>query len=351
MVRPDQDAAGRLLEGSSDRSPRGMTIRTRSNLSDRTRLTGCTEPASRDVPLREAGYHSGTMRRHTLTFRVAALGALLANCSPGVQAIPPTQGPIATDVKSATDASTARYLRLSVGLYRYRLTGNTHIQPQETGDTVPGIVRSEALVSVRVVGSNTDSSLTALVSVDSIRISREGPVVPPSTTPVVRLDSVLRVIFTPQGNTTEVLLTDSLCAYSEFVTIAQDLVLPKIPNEINLPTNGSYGDTLTIRGCRAGITIETVTVRKLRNSQRIPVELALQEQSIVQGSGLIRRDSLTVTGSVSTAGTVIFPAGDRLPLHVNSKSDGLITVRLGSKQNVFRQTSTLNLQRDSATVY
>jgi hypothetical protein len=27
VVRPDKDAAGRLLEGASDRSPRGMTVR------------------------------------------------------------------------------------------------------------------------------------------------------------------------------------------------------------------------------------------------------------------------------------------------------------------------------------
>ena len=287
------------------------------------------------------------MRRHTLTFQVAALGTLLANCSPGVQAIPPTQGPIGIDVKPTADASTARYLRLSAGLYRYRLTENTHVQLQEAGDTAPGIVRSEALVSVHIVGSDTNSSFTVLVSIDSIRISREGPVPPPSMTPVTRLDSVLRVIFTPQGNVTEVLLTDSLCAYSEFVAIAQDLVLPKIPSEVNLPTNGSYSDTITVHGCRAGTTIKTVSVRTLKNSQRIPAELTLQERSIIQGSGLIRRDSLSITGSVSTAGTVIFPAGDRLPLHTNSKSDGLITVQLGSKQSVFRQTSTREVQRDS----
>jgi len=39
--RPDQDAVGRLLEGPSNRTPRGMTVRMKY-LSDRTRLIGCT---------------------------------------------------------------------------------------------------------------------------------------------------------------------------------------------------------------------------------------------------------------------------------------------------------------------
>ena len=36
----DKDAAGRLLEGASDRTPREMTVTIAIRLSDRTRLTG-----------------------------------------------------------------------------------------------------------------------------------------------------------------------------------------------------------------------------------------------------------------------------------------------------------------------
>ena len=287
------------------------------------------------------------MRLHISALQVAVLAALLANCTPGVRSMPPSQGPIASDVKPPANVPTARYLRLSAGLYRYRLIESTHVQLQEPGDTVPGIVRTDALVSVLVVPSDTDSSFLALVSIDSIRIRRDGPVPPPSMTPLVRLDSVLRVIFTPRGNVTQVLLTDSLCTYSELVTIAQDLLVSRIPNEVTVPANISYSDTLTVRGCRAGATIETVSVRKLSSSEGIPVELALQQQSTIRGSGSIRRDSLIITGPVLTSGTVMFQEGNRLPSHVKTRSDGLITVQLGSKETVFRQVSTRELQRDS----
>ena len=142
------------------------------------------------------------------------------------------------------------------------------------------------------------------------------------------------------------LLADSLCAYSELVTVAQDLLLPRIPNEIIVPINVLYSDTLTVRGCRAGALIETVTVRKLSNLEGMPVELTLQQQTTVHGSGSIRRDSLTIAGSVSTLGTVVFREGNRLPSHVTTRSDGLVTVQLGSKQSVFRQASTRELRRN-----
>ena len=286
------------------------------------------------------------MRLHISILQAVPLIVLLPNCTPRVQPLPPGRGPIVSDANPPTGVPTTRNLRLSAGTYRYRLIESTHIQLQGPGDTIPGTIRTEALVSILVVPATTDSGFVALVSIDSIRISRDGPVPLPSMTPLVRLDSVLRVVFAPSGNVTEVLLADSLCAYSEFVTLAQDLLLPRIPNALTIPTNIRYADTLTIHGCRAGATVETVTTRELRSSERIPVEFALQRQSTIRGSGLIRRDSLTLTGSVSTLGTVVFDAGNRLPLYLKTKSEGLVTVHLGSNHSVFQQASVREVQRD-----
>ena len=283
------------------------------------------------------------------SLQIGVLTALLANCAPGVQSIPPSQGPVTTDAKAPANMPATEPRRLAPGLYRYRLVESTHVQLQELGDTLPGIVQTDALVSVRITPSDGFSRFTALVSIDSIRIRQNSPVPSTSMVPAARIDSILRVIFSPGNNVAEVLLPDSLCAYSQFVTIADDLLLPRIPSEFVMPTNVLYSDTVTVHGCQGGAVVETVSIRKLSNPEQTPTQLALQRQSIIRGAGSIRRDSLSITGSVSTMGTVTFQAGQRLPLNVRTRSDGMLTVQLGTQLSVFRQTSTRELSRDSTT--
>ena len=65
MARPDEDAAGRLLEGVGDHAPRGMTVRAVT--LDRTRLTG------RQYPPHKATAASGSCPTCIITIKVYEL--------------------------------------------------------------------------------------------------------------------------------------------------------------------------------------------------------------------------------------------------------------------------------------
>lgn len=78
VARPEQDAAGRLLEGAGDRIPREMTVRMRDRhadlVSDRTRLID-----------RRPEFEGALYRRTSLRFTlatVAATAAAVAACTP-----------------------------------------------------------------------------------------------------------------------------------------------------------------------------------------------------------------------------------------------------------------------------
>ncbi len=262
-------------------------------------------------------------------------------CTPRAVSPPlPTPGPTGLP---PTDRPALRYLRFSPNTYRYRFQQTVQINAEGSADTVPSTISTRAVVLV-VVTSEPDSSIRVTVSFDSIFISTHGSIPSRGFSQVVSLDSVLHTRFSPTGVTVETRLPDSLCAYGQFVSAARELLLPELQFQIESPQRKIYTDTATHQACRAGVAIKLVTTRELQDQGQDSGELALRQQTEIQGAGVLRRDSLMVTGSVSTRGKVSFATGNRLPSLVQTQSEGTIRVQLGSLTTIFSQTSNQEIQ-------
>lgn len=279
------------------------------------------------------------MQRNHLTTLLTTLLALAASgCT--TSAIPPTPEPI-LNVPDTTPSVpvTASYLRFTPGLYRYQFSQTTQISGDGPTDTLPGTITTQALMKAEVT-VQPDSSFTVVISFDSIRVNTQGPIPTHQMGQLTVLDSVVRGAFSRTGSSSQVYLADSLCAYSQFVTTAQELLLPQLGFEAPSPMRRSLVDTTTQRSCRAGTNIEMTTIRELRDVGRNPGEIELRQKTGLHGLGLLRRDSVTVSGSIATRGRVQFATMHRLPTLIQSESEGTIIVRLGSARTHFRQHST-----------
>jgi hypothetical protein len=282
------------------------------------------------------------MRQQHFAVFATIVGTAIGACGPGTA--PPISSPIpVTPGTPTSDPSTLRFLLLVPGTYHYQLTQTAEIEGDGTTDTIPSTTVTRAIVQA-VVTSQPDSIFTVIVSFDSITITAQGSIPTRGVAQQTSLDSVAQGIFSRAGNSFEVRLPDSLCSYSQFTSIARELLLP----ELDLASSNSgrrvYTDTTSYRTCRAGTSIDITVIRELRETGRDPSEMEIQQHAELHGTGLLRRDSITISGSVTTRGKASFTGTNRLPALVQTRSDGTIMVRLGSVQTQFRQRSTQELR-------
>lgn len=266
------------------------------------------------------------------------LAGITAACRPTTtpSPSPPPEKPQVLGPKELT----TQYLRFSPNDYRYHFEQSARIIVDGSADTTPNTITTRAQILVTVV-TDLNSDVQVSVSFDSISISTQGSIPARGFTQATSLDSVLQARFPVDGTrtTVETRLADSLCAYSQFITTARELLLPELAMQIESPGTKVYTDSVSQKACRGGVIIELTTIRELRDLSHEPPEFTLQQRTEIAGSGQLRRDSMTVSGSILTRGVATFATANRLPSLVQTESEGTITVRLGSLTTAFRQVS------------
>jgi hypothetical protein len=246
---------------------------------------------------------------------------------------------------TGTSLSTNR-LSLQAGRFQYYVVQNTTIQTEAVTDTTSGGVITTARL-VADVSSYNDSIYTVTISIDSLQMTSQGAIPHRGIGQVSSLGTVLQASIGARYLIVEATLADSLCAYSQFVTAARDLLLPALPPQVSIPLPEIRADTIVTVACRAGSRIQMTTLRELASLGADPLELALQGKSELAGVGMVRDDSVTISGTLTTRGKVSFTRGSRLPSLVQTESDGSITVRLRDSTTVFRQRSTQEIRQEN----
>jgi hypothetical protein len=292
----------------------------------------------------EAGYHSITMHRQRPTVSTVLLSLGIMACGSGRPASLPSPTPQPAETINPTPPG-ERHLTFLPGAYRYRLTQRAEIRAAGVSDTVPpGIVTTEALFHVDVSQEN-DSAIHATVYVDSIRITSQGSI-PPITAPAVtRIDSILHVRFSRILTTFGNPIPDSLCAYASLTGVARLIVLPELALDPEVSARKTYTDTIREASCHAGAHVEVLTTRHLRSLGKNPTELAIEQVAEFQGVGVLRRDSIFMSGTTATGGTISFTEDSRLPSIVVTNSEGTITVQLGPVHTVFKQLTRQEIRQ------
>jgi hypothetical protein len=346
VVRPDQDAAGRLLEGASNRPPRGMTVRTRF-ASDRTRLTGCTsqEPAFCGDSTAEGRLSFHLMPIPANRSAMAAIALIMA-CTPTGSGLPPVT-PIPPTTVGDTGARTVMTdWTLLPGRFEYSLTQTSRVHRPATTDTLSAAIQTTARLLIDVTPTN-DSTYAIEASIDSLQMVTEGLTASRVAVHPSFLGPVLRASLGPEGNRVESSLPDSLCAYGQLVILAREVLLPQLATQL-AHLSGMKTDTTRVIVCRAGTRIEVLVTRQISDSGTGLSQVNLQGTAELKGSGILGRDSVAISGSITTRGTASLTGGSRLPSIVQTESDGLITVRVGDSTSVFRQTSSQRLEQRTA---
>jgi hypothetical protein len=261
---------------------------------------------------------------------------------------PPTpRQPDVLPTRDSLPSPAPRVLGLQSGSATYVFTQSSEIRPESPLDTMYSTVAMEAVFLVTVT-SQADSIHEISVSIDSIRITSGGPAAAGRTqgpSAPVSLGAVLRASFGPGSRDAEILLPDSLCAYGQLVGAVQELLLWPLPSTPLLVQNGMWADSSRFSTCRAGAIVETKARQTAMYSVTQPNELALRTTATIQGAGVMRTDSVTVTGTVTSSGKAVLDGNSRLPSFIRSSSQGVITVRLADSTTVFRQQSTQEWQR------
>jgi hypothetical protein len=270
-----------------------------------------------------------------------ALGIL--SCAPRAP-VTPSLPPIPEE---ARPTAPVKYLVLSPGNYRYRFTQMAEIVADDSGSgATPSLVSTTALFHVGV-SRQGDSSFSATISIDSLSITPQGSIPQPPVVQVQRIDSLLQAVLSPSHATSHSQLPDSLCAYASFISTANLILLPELALQLDLTSQKTYSDTARGLSCRAGAHVESLTTRHLRRSLGDLTELALEQRTDLNGAGLLRQDSVRISGSVLTHGTASFRTDSRLPSLILTTSEGIVTVQLGPNRTVFRQTSNQEIRLDS----
>ena len=322
-----------------------MTVRTnfvRQNPA--YRLHDQTRPASYGEPTIGGRLSFLAMHQRHLTVVPAAVVALgILACTP--RAISGPSRPIPEPQEQAGPVPGAsKHLSLTPGSYRYRLNQRAEITIHDSGQIAsPNIVTTTALFYVSVA-QQADSSYSATVTVDSLSITAEGAIPRVGLAQARRLDSILRMDVSPAIITLQRQLPDSLCSYGYLMGTARLILLPQLGPGPDISLERAYSDTSRETTCRAGAQVESVVTTRLYRSTSQPIEFALEQSTTLHGAGLLRRDSVMVSGSVSTRGTAAFGSEGRLPVWILTNSEGTITVQIGPAKTGFRQITRQEIQ-------
>lgn len=260
--------------------------------------------------------------------------------------IPTVESPAPLPLPTRTDSvAPAVILRLSQQGARYSFRQTSTIQNLKAQDSVTsGNITTTAILDFVIDSVDSNGQLSFTVTADSLQIATEGSIPSPRAIPLT-IGPVLQGS-TANGHIVAITaLPDSLCAYSQLLNAAFQLVLPQLPIEVSLPLSKPVADTITTTSCRAGARLQLRAHRQLHRSAQSPLALTLKEQVELAGTGMLRRDSIVISGLITTTGEVVFQPGSRLPQLVQTHSNGTITIRLADSTTVFEQRSTQQLER------
>jgi hypothetical protein len=288
------------------------------------------------------------MHRPRLNIRLAVLAAAITGCTPPASQPPTLPSPLPAETGDTAATRTISRLSFSTGRFQYRLQQNTRITAltsESAGDTAPSTIITSALLLVEV-SLHSNSGYDVVVSIDSLEMSSEGRVLSHSITQVHSLGPVLQASFTDARRTVHAQLPDSLCGYSQFVTAAHKVLLLQLPTHVTTSPTQAWRDTIVVPSCRAGTRIEMQIARELKHVQSDPLTLALEETAELNGGGMLQRDSVTISGSITTHGRLLFADQSRLPAVIETQSEGSITVRLAGSTTIFRQNSAQRIERE-----
>jgi hypothetical protein len=273
---------------------------------------------------------------------IATLASLTMACT-GRPGSSPTVDP-APDIPSVVPTPVVRQLHILPGTFHYQLSQTGEIRSSD--DTVSSTTTMYAVLRADVAATS-DSSFSIIISADSVQTATQGLIPTPRTSQVIAVDSVIHAVLTPTTITLVSSLPDSLCRYSALATAAYEVLLPALPPVIHVPSASIYTDTTLTTSCPAQIPVRNRTIRQIRSSETDPLQFRITGETEITGAGVIRRDSLLVTGSVSTHGRVSFNTASRLPAVLEATSKGSITVQLGNTHTTFTQISSLTLRQIS----
>jgi hypothetical protein len=282
--------------------------------------------------------------KHALS-RLSLLAGLLSlgmACSPS-RSVPPVVTPPRTPDPVSVEPSPERRITLLVkpDTILYELTQVARFRP--LGSDTVSIVHTRAILSL-FIAKQDDSSYEATVSVDSLQVHNEGGSQRPILGRPALLGVILRGQLTAAGQLIQHTLPDSLCTYGHLVAVAEELFTPRLGISVEVRGTETWTDTLHSSVCRTGSRVSVQTIRETRSSLNGGLTLQSQGRSVLDGRGLLRRDSVVITGDLSVESTTSFREA-RFPISVTTQSEGNITIRLADSTAVFRQTVGHQLQR------
>jgi hypothetical protein len=287
------------------------------------------------------------MRKPALARLLTAIGVLMAACMPSRSTVPTVTLPLPpTDPTDTGAPRNARRLALIPGRFTYHLVQNATVEAElQPGAAIADLsMRARLLVDV---SSDADSIYNVVISIDSLQMTAGAPIPSRAIPELVSLGPVLQASISSDQTTVESSLPDSLCAYGQLVTAARDLLLPQLPVEISAQRLQIRADSTTATTCRAGTRISLLVIRRLTDLGTEPAEFRVDGKTELTGTGMLGRDSVTVSGSISNQGSALFAGRSRLPSLVRTVSDGLIRTKLGDSTIVFRQKSTQELREQA----
>src|SRR5688572_23868209 len=189
------------------------------------------------------------MNRRHITLIASVIG-LAAGCTPASR-VPPTPGPATPEIPRIDEEPGSMSYQFIPNTYRYRFQQTADIRGNGPADTIPSRITTRGIFVVRVT-SELDSLISVAISADSISITSEGSIPGRGFQQISALDSVIAARFSQGGVVIESRLPDSLCAYSQFTSMARELLLPELGIQADSPTRRVYRDTVTQHACRAG---------------------------------------------------------------------------------------------------
>jgi hypothetical protein len=273
--------------------------------------------------------------------------ALIMACTPPGPRLPPVTPLPPTAVPDTGARTISTDLILLPGRFGYSLTQRSRVHRPGTSDTLSAAIRTTARLLIDVTATN-DSTYVIGASIDSLQMTTEGSVPSRIGAHPSSLGLVLRALLGPEGGRVESSLPDSLCAYGQLVTLAREVLLPQLPTRTLAQLSGIKTDSALVTVCRAGTRIAMLVTRQISNPGVGLSQVNLQGTAELKGSGILGRDSVVISGSITTWGTAFLTGGSRLPSIVQTESDGLITVRVGDSTSIFRQISSQRLEQTIA---
>ena len=240
-----------------------------------------------------------------------------------------------------------RYLQQTIG---YRVTRNATINA--LSDSTPGQVLSTNLTHETLVlapfGSDT-TSIRVTATVDSFATTSQGRTA--TTPPVISPFEVNAVFSSTSGVTVTPPADDGMCnAAMSVVTTDLYNLLTNFPD--SLRTGAQWTDTVTVRGCQAGIPITSESVRTFNVIGQVtrdgkPVILVERSDTVnAGGQGMQQQHQISVEAAGHAHAQYYLDAPGGRVIYLNVDQILQMVIKAEGKQSIFRQS----LKQEFATV-